>query len=68
MEPVLSAMDAAGTPTYVVGFGSAAALNESQLDAYAAAGGTGSAITVDPDAGDSADARMQDRRARRSRP
>ena len=59
VEPVLAAMEAAGIGTYVIGFGSPADLNEAQLDAYAAAGGTGSAITVNPDAGGSADALSQ---------
>ncbi|TPW07217.1 MAG: hypothetical protein FD127_4520, partial [Acidimicrobiaceae bacterium] len=51
----LMTMATAGIPTYVIGFGTPADLNEAQLNTYAVAGGTGpTAITVDPSAGGSA--------------
>jgi cysteine-rich repeat protein len=54
--PILADMQANGVPTYVIGFGAPTALDGAQLDAYAAAGGTGKAFTVDPSRGGSADA------------
>lgn len=56
VQAPLRAMAAQGIDTYVIGFGSAADLDEAQLDQYAAWGGTGSAIVVDPGAGGGAGA------------
>lgn len=53
---VLADMTQSGILTYVIGFGSPQDLDEAQLDAYATAGGTGTAVIVDPDQGDSANA------------
>lgn len=50
VQAPLAAMAAAGIDTYVIGFGSAADLDEAQLDQYAAWGQTGDAIIVDPSA------------------
>jgi cysteine-rich repeat protein len=52
----LEGMVADGVETHVIGFGTPANLDEAQLDLYAAWGGTGSAVVVDPSAGGSADA------------
>jgi cysteine-rich repeat protein len=48
VQSVLQGMVADGIDTYVIGFGTAADLNEAQLNQYAAWGNTGSAIVVDP--------------------
>jgi hypothetical protein len=48
VQAPLAAMAAEGIDTYVIGFGSTAELDETQLDQYAAWGQTGSAIIVDP--------------------
>ncbi len=48
VQPVLQAMAADGVDTYVIGFGTAAELDEVQLQQYAAWGNTGSAIIIDP--------------------
>jgi cysteine-rich repeat protein len=53
---VLADMAQSGILTYVIGFGSPQDLDEAQLDSYASAGGTGTAVIVDPDQGDSANA------------
>jgi hypothetical protein len=50
VQAPLEAMAAAGIDTYVIGFGTAADLDEAQLDQYAAWGQTSSAIIVDPSA------------------
>jgi cysteine-rich repeat protein len=55
-EPLLADMLANGAPTHVIGFGAPADLDADQLAAYARAGGTRQAITVDPAQGDSANA------------
>jgi cysteine-rich repeat protein len=44
----LADMVADGIDSYVIGFGAPSDLDTAQLDAYAAAGNTGRAITVDP--------------------
>ena len=50
VQAPLEAMAAAGIDTYVIGFGTAADLDEAQLNQYAAWGQTSSAIIVDPNA------------------
>jgi MYXO-CTERM domain-containing protein len=45
---VLADMVADGIDSYVIGFGAPADLDAAQLDSYAVAGNTGTAITVDP--------------------
>jgi MYXO-CTERM domain-containing protein len=48
VQSALQGMAAAGIDTYVIGFGTAAELDEPQLLQYAQWGGTGTAILVDP--------------------
>ncbi len=56
VQAALEAMVQAGIDTYVIGYGSDAELDAAQLQQYAQWGNTSSAIVVDPNQGDSADA------------